>query len=428
MDIKTGLSIYNKQWLIEPSAALQMLDFFDKVKEGERWSYGRAKGEENELSGYKIYQKFFANAGLIMAPESTWDMSDFKGFEGATIAVIPISGPLMKADFCGSFGTQTIGQLTKMAWNTQSVKTLLFVHDSPGGTVDGTESLANIIADCPKETISLVTGMMCSADMWIGGASDKVYASCQTDMIGSIGTMCSFYDNSKARESRGVVLREYYATASKDKNAAGREAQEGDGKKLIQEMLDPLNDVFLAAMKKNRPKISEEALTGKVYTAGAAKEMGLIDGIKSFEQLIDSVTKPRQSNSTFYQVIKTKNNMTTAEFKIENPTAYSEIFNAGMIQGVSHEKARVEGWQAWAEFDPEAVAAGIASGKEASPSDCSKMQAKAAAKYKLAMAEKDNAPALSLAAAPKTDAQADDMELEANTAAVLQAMGIKTTK
>lgn len=398
MDIKTGLSIYNKPWLIEPSAALQMLDFFEKVKEGEKWDYGHAKGEENGLSVYKIYQKFFASEGVIMSPESSWDMSDFKGFDGARIAVIPVSGPLMKNDFCGSFGTESLRQLTRMASGTNSVKAILYLNDSPGGTVDGTQAFADDIKASSKRTISLVSGMMCSANMWTGGSADEVYASCETDLVGSIGTMCGFYDNSKAMEVKGVVLREYYATASTDKNRAYKEAQDGDGKKLIQEMLDPMNNVFLGAMKKNRPRIKEDALTGKVYTSNAAMEMGLIDGIKTFEQIIGGDIKPKTTttSTSFYQGNKAKK-MTAAEIK----TAHPESYNTIIAEGATQERERIEGWLTWQSVDADAVAKGIESGKTVTQKVANEFAFKMHSKALGKQAEAENAPEVETGAVAK---------------------------
>lgn len=406
MKISTGLSIYNKQWLVEPSAALQMLSFWERVKAGQmQWDYKAAieESEQNQV-------KFFAGPGVKMAPSSTWAMRDFKGFEGAKVAVIPVSGPLMKADYCGELGTASLQALTQMAISAHSVKTIMFLVDSPGGTVDGTQSFSNTIKNAGKRTVCMISGIMASAAYWIGSSCNEVYASESTSLVGSIGTMCSFYDDERYLENNGIVLREFYADASEDKNKAMTEAKKGNGSKLIKEMLNPLNDEFLATVKENRAgKIQgNETLTGKLYTARQAVSNGLIDGIKSFDEVIQI------SNS------KNKSVMTAAEYKAAHPVEYAQI----VAEGVTQEKNRVRGWNAWREMDAEAVDKGIASGHEISQADISEISAKAANKLRMSQLEKDNPEPLQPAqvVAPKTEDQAS---LEANTRDVLEGMGIK---
>lgn len=410
MRITTGLSIFNKQWLIEPTAALQMLDFWMKIQEGGKWDYGEAAGAR--------HNKFFANFGVIAAPNNSGAMSSFDGFGNASVVVISISGPLMKDDNCGDLGTASLKQLIQVASNTPSIHTIIFDVDSPGGTVDGTKALADVIKACGKRTIALVNGLMCSAAYWIGSACNEIYASCTTDIIGSIGTMCALVDSTAALEKKGYVIREYYATGSTDKNKMFTDAEKGDGKALISEMLDPMNSEFLGAVKANRgSKLNEEALTGKTYMPDKAMEMGLIDGIKSFEEVMTIAT----INTSFNQSKNTA--MTAAEFKAAHPTAHAEIFEAGMKQGIEAERDRTAGWQAWKDTDPEAVAKGIEGGGNVTQRVISEMSAKAFGKASLAKAETENADAVQVDAPAKPD-DAEKAGLEANTKLVLKAMGL----
>lgn len=429
MDIKTGLSIYNKQWLVEPTAALQMLDYWERVKAGElNWNYRAIKSEEGteELSPYRIYQQLFEKDSIVMAPESSWDMPAFKGFEGATVAIIPVSGPLMKADFCGYFGTNTLRQLSIMASKTDSIQTILYLIDSPGGTVDGTQAFADAIRSSDKRTIALVDGMMCSAAYWIGSAAKEVYATSSTDIIGSIGTMCTFYDNSKAMEARGIVLREYYATASKDKNRATKEALEGDGKKLVQEMLDPMNNVFLSAVRESRgDKIAhseEQVLTGKTFTSERATSLGLIDGIKTIEEAMvyainGSASKNKTTTTTQTNKYKI---MTSQEFKAQHRAEY----DAMVKDIVTAERDRVGAWMAFMEIDAEAAKKGIAEGNEVTQKTISEMTVKAMSKAKLGAMETESAEAVQTAEVP-AEAATGDKKAEVWEKELDKALGLK---
>lgn len=390
MDIKLGLSIYNKPWLVEPNAAMQMLEFWEEVKAGAKWSYGKAVGRDERVNAYSTRNKFFASNGIVLAPQNSWDMEEFEGFGDAKVAVIPVTGPIMKHDFCGDLGTSSLKALTRMASETKSVQSIVYLVDTPGGTVDGTEGFAAEIKASPKNTIAFVEGQMCSAGYWIGSACDKIYAGNKTDFIGCIGTMITLRDNSKALEKNGVVLREYYATDSGDKNKDITDAKKGNGKALIESTLDPLNDVFLANVKAGRPGVSAEALSGKTYMAETAQSLGLIDGIKSIDDVMNEACAPKKKKmaaapTNNIQLLK-NSKMTAAEFKQNHPEAYNEVFSAG----IKAEKTRVKSWLAFMDADQKASIEGIKGDAEVDGAVLAEMSVKIAQKGAAQKAEAGN--------------------------------------
>lgn len=428
MDIKVLLSIYNKPWLVEPNAAAQMLEMLDGMKAGGNWEYN-SKQNDGEATSPEIYQKFFAADKVSVAPSSTGGMYSFKGFEGAKVAIIPISGPLMKNDYCGALGTQTLKQLTRMASNTESVQTIIYLIDSPGGSVDGTQAFADEIKASTKRTIAVIDGYMCSAAYWIGSSCNELYASNKTDICGSIGTMCTLVDNTEAMKLRGSVIREYYATASAEKNKMFNDALTGNGKALIAEMLDPLNDMFLATVKANRGnKINaDEVLNGKTFLAEKAVEAGLIDGIKTLDEVLQVSMQQVagvKSNLTIINNTKNKVAMTPAEIKSQHPESYKAIQD----EGVTNERRRVKAWQAWKGTDPETVEKGIEDGSEVDAAVISEMSAKAANKANLQALAGASAPPLATENNPEKELSAEELALKANAAALDEIMGFSGKK
>lgn len=331
MDIKLGLSIFNTAWLIEPRIGLLMFDhWLESSKQGGSFNYKASSNQGENQTAYQAYSKLFdTTSNVIIAPDNTWDLqNNFKGFDGASVAVIPIEGPIMKYDSCGAMGTITIANLVKKASNTASVKTIVLLGDSPGGSVSGTESLANTIKNSGKETICLIDGYACSAMYWIASSCKYVYAASRTSIIGSVGTMVGFYDNTEAMKQRGYVLREYYASASSDKNKSWNEALKGNGKLIIEETLDPLNNEFLQAVKNNRPALidkEEETLKGKTYTAVKAQELGFIDGIKSLEEILTEHGSKKSNQN--------KSNTTMKVFQLALIAANVEAFSLSTAEG-----------------------------------------------------------------------------------------------
>jgi len=343
MTAKTMLSIFGRPWLIEPNVAMTMLEYLQS-NDGE-FRYSDVKESESNIV-------FASMKGVITAPGDSYGLSSFKGFDGAKVAVIPISGAMMKDDYCGALGTSTIANLVSMADATSSVEKIVLAIDSPGGSVSGTQYLADTVKSCVKETVALYD-MACSAAYWVASACNSMYASNTTSIAGSIGTMISLVDNTKAAEKKGYVLREYYATQSKDKNKAFTLARDGDGRALISEMLDPLNNEFIASVKSNRSNVSEDALTGKTFLAKEAIAMGLTDGISSLKDIVNNYSNKKQIKS-----------MDINELKMKHP----ELVAAVQKETLASERDRVNTWMVYADIDPKAVKDGIASGENISQS------------------------------------------------------------
>jgi signal peptide peptidase SppA len=251
---------------------------------------------------------------------------DARGKQGArnnekteSVAIVPLVGPLMKNDqFCGPVGTATIGQYLKDLDANQSVVGIVLKIDSPGGTVDGTEHLAQIVASLQTPIVAYVDGMMASAAMWIGSAAKKIFISGKTNIVGSIGTMTSIMDVQPMLEKAGVKFHTIRATESEHKNLdVEKVLVKSDYKDYRAGILDPLNSVFLNAIKTNRSgKIDiekENVLTGKVYIGDKAIDVGLADERGTIDDAINAVRDMASNNQSqkasmeFPEILKASN-------------------------------------------------------------------------------------------------------------------------
>lgn len=278
-------NILSKPWLIEESFLQSSLPLVMNML--------KTNGEQDELGT-------LSKASCMYAVDASSTRSkEFNQAPPGSVAIIQMRGPLMKNDqFCGPVGTTTIGTWIQQALTNPNIDGIVLDTDSPGGTVDGTESLASIIKNSKKPIVTYVDGMMASAAYWIGSASSEIIAHGKTAFIGSIGTMTSFADYSGMLEQAGIKVRDIYASASTDKNRAHRAAQEGNDALIVSDILDPLNSVFTSAVKSNRlGKLSqkEDVLTGKIYLAADAKKYGLIDSIGTLQDAIKSVRQKSQT-------------------------------------------------------------------------------------------------------------------------------------
>ncbi|HDK41693.1 MAG TPA: S49 family peptidase, partial [Nitrospirae bacterium] len=129
------------------------------------------------------------------------------------VAVLDIQGVLSKRAswfmmFFGYAGMQAIGENLKKALADPSVKAVLLNIDSPGGTVDGTAELAQLIYESrgEKPIVAFTDGMIASAAYWIASAADTRYISSDTTEVGSIGVIMTHVDYSQAYEKVGIKI------------------------------------------------------------------------------------------------------------------------------------------------------------------------------------------------------------------------------
>jgi protease-4 len=288
-DIKVLLQAVSRPWFIEPSAALEYGDIVNTI-------FSREPGVLVADLLKPVASDFVFTAatdGRKMGP-----MND--PANAGSVAVINITGAVMKYDYCGAPGTQSIMDMIDQANTIPGVKGIVLQIDSPGGAVDGTQQLANKIKSSSKPVVAYVNGKMASAAMWFGSAASARIASANTDVIGSIGTMASWKDRSKMESAMGVTTHQVFATASTAKNMEMR-ATEGDVpdyQPLIDNILDPTNQEFIDSVKSNIPGVNEQVFTGAIYLAKDAMKMGLIDKIGSFNDAVKMVLKLADKKTT----------------------------------------------------------------------------------------------------------------------------------
>ena len=251
------------------------------------------KNKKKENAPYAVALSLEPGAKL----HKTDKYSSFDDAPQGSVAVIPVMGPMMQQDFCGSLGTQTLSRLIEEADAHPNIVGHVLVFDTPGGTVAGTERFSSTIASTQKPAVSYVQGMMCSAGVWGGCGANHIMMGGQTTQMGSIGTMLQYTDSSKADKKAGREAKMVRADASSDKNEAFLQLLAGNDQPIKEQMLNPLNEVFLHAVRTNRAgklptgEDAENVLSGKVYLAADAVKHGLADSIGSFQEAVQLVQK-----------------------------------------------------------------------------------------------------------------------------------------
>ena len=291
MNFRTLSAIVRGRWLLDKQWAETQLPLVLSLLNGTFSAADRSGSEEYELP-------FAVNPSTMQRTDmyvETWTgIKPNPNIAEGSVAVIPVSGPMMKYNgSCGEHGSlKRIGFLLD-AERRNSISSAVLMVDSPGGQVDGTQSFANAVKSFSKPIIGFVDdGMAASAAKWAISATDEVYASLETDQVGSIGVYTTIVDFKGYFEKHGYKLHEIYAPQSTDKNLDFRKVIESNGEDvdMVKEDLRTIADHFIKAIKTFR---GDKAATyqkdwdsGKMFYAKDAVNIGLLDGIKSFEQVI----------------------------------------------------------------------------------------------------------------------------------------------
>lgn len=268
MDIKVLLQALGRVWLIEPEAAHQYAEVLIGILNGNATVSAGLFNED--VHGYRVN----ANANVS---------------DNGEVQIVPIHGVMMKNDYCGSIGTATMSKLIVQANQDPSIKSIVLSIDSPGGSVDGTEQLANSIIQS-KKPIVVHAEMMGSAAYMAGSGAKEIVINGLTSMVGSIGTMATIRDVRGLQEKNGIKELKIFASRSIHKNRSTMEALDGNPDAYVKEFLDPINDVFENMVASGRNgKIDlekEDVMTGKIYLGKQAVKVGLADKMGSFDYAV----------------------------------------------------------------------------------------------------------------------------------------------
>jgi len=207
-------------------------------------------------------------------------------YQMGNVAVIPVYGVMAKRmnmimAFSGGTSTEIVGRDFEEALNDRTVEAIVLDIDSPGGTVDGSFTLAEKVYNArgQKPIVAFVNGMATSAAYLLASAADVIVGQ-RLGMVGSIGIYTTHVDYSQANEQEGIRVTyiyagEYKVTANED------EALAQDGLEYLQGFVDRTYKDFVDDVARNRGLDAQAVVDTKarVYLEDEALALGLIDTV-----------------------------------------------------------------------------------------------------------------------------------------------------
>lgn len=307
MNIQLISAILRGKWMLDQAAVNQLAPMVQGILNGYEVEVdGVDNSDEVKNQETTIHKSSQSGVSYFTARTYT----DYESMPYGSVAVIRISGPLMKnSQWCGPVGMADVGAIIKRADGAKNVAAIVLHIDSPGGTVDGTKDLVDVIRSTEKPIIAFADGLMASAALWIGSATAETYASQDLTEIGSIGVVLSFADVQPMWEKEGVKFHTILAPQSNDKNKLFDDIRNGKYEEFQNDVLAPIADEFIRSVKESRPNTDDKRFTGKVYFA---KDVvgELIEGVQSFDETIiraKELAEKQDSNSNLNNNTAMKN-------------------------------------------------------------------------------------------------------------------------
>lgn len=202
------------------------------------------------------------------------------------VAIIPVHSVIFRRasmfdDLSGGVASiQTLALDFRQAELADAIDTILFDFDSPGGEVNGTAELAEIISRSKKRTVAYVGDTCASAAYWLASACDEIVMY-KTAAVGSIGVQAI------ANIARDPDRKRFTSRQSPDKNPP---ADTERGATLIQKEIDKTAQIFIEDVANYRGVSIETVMTqygnGAMVMADEAIAAGMADRVSSFEDLI----------------------------------------------------------------------------------------------------------------------------------------------
>lgn len=212
-----------------------------------------------------------------------------------TTAIVSMTGPMMKNPgwilqrIFGFCSTRDVAAALQAAAQDEQIRNIVLRIDSPGGTVDGTAELGDTVRQVGaiKPVIAQVDGMCASAAYWVASQASKIQAG-RNDLAGSIGARMMVYDFSGLFEQAGIKALAIDTGEFKSVGAEGTEVTERH-QEYLQGLIDSLFEDFSTAVKSGRgmnEKQFKAVADGRMFVATTARDMGLIDGIRTMDETI----------------------------------------------------------------------------------------------------------------------------------------------
>jgi signal peptide peptidase SppA len=199
-------------------------------------------------------------------------------------AVIPVKGVIGRGlsdieKMCNGVDVEDISANIDEALANHTVEKVVLDFDSPGGSTDGLDELAEKIRTMPKYCESYCEKACLSAAYYLGSQA-KRFNITKSAEIGSVGVYMAFPDVSEAYAMDGVKMEVIKSGKYKAIGMEGTSLSD-DQRKYLQDDVDETHKTFKETVKSVRKYVKDEDMEGQSFVGKKAAEKGFVTGVVS---------------------------------------------------------------------------------------------------------------------------------------------------
>lgn len=270
---------------------------FDFIVPGE--VLGLRPGASAELETIEQHLR----AALADPKAAWWDDDDEEsalGYERLPdgTAVIRIEGPIMGRSYWWSryyrcACTPDIAEALDTALADTAIQRIVLMIDSPGGAVSGLTALSDKLfaaRDGEKPITAYIAQEGCSAAYWLASQCRRIFARPES-LVGCIGTISWLASYKGMLDEAGIAYEPIISDGAEDYKATGSpyKAITDADRAYLKQTVNDFQALFSSALERGLG-ISSAAVAalanGQAHAGTRALELGLIDGIATWEEAL----------------------------------------------------------------------------------------------------------------------------------------------
>lgn len=180
----------------------------------------------------------------------------------------------------GIAGSEEIADSIRELDKRDDVGAVLFVMNSPGGSVVATREIYDAVKNVSKPKVAYFREVAASGAYYISAGTDYIISE-PNALTGSIGVIMTLADMTGLFEKLGLNFTAIKSGESKDIGSSSRPMTDKE-REILQSLVDEIFNDFKSIVIENRgSRLSmakfEEILDGRVVSGRQAKSIGLVD-------------------------------------------------------------------------------------------------------------------------------------------------------
>jgi len=239
--------------------------------------------------------RFPAITALLARGETAARPQAPKARQAASVAVIPVFGvlthrPSLLSMMLGGSTTVEIASAVRQAAASARASSIVLDIDSPGGSVDGVQELAEVIARAArhKPVIAVANSTAASAAYWLASQASEIVVT-PSGMVGSIGVIAMHTDRSRAEDAAGRTHTIVQSSRFKSEGNPYRPL-DTEAHAEVQRMVDSYHEDFVQAVAAGRgvpaSTVRSRFGQGRMMRARDALQAGMVDRVASLDDVL----------------------------------------------------------------------------------------------------------------------------------------------